>query len=291
MSELADALENAHEEVEEQFEDHFSPDDEPEEVAEGKTEEPEAKTEPPEPEKKGGDLNKALKQERWQRQQLAQQLKDEQTKREQMERAWQNIQARIQAENAPKAPDFDADPAGYLKYQQDQLAERQKQYDEMMRQQYQNAQAQHEEQRFVSTYAAVAQEFVKEQPDFGEAYQYLYQSRVAELQAMGYPPDQAAIITRNDEKMLVNNAFQNNINPAEKLYEIAKMRGFAKAPAVDPATKIQNLQKGAQAARSLSSAPGKGATGEMTLDALSQIEDQAEFDAAWNKMRKKEMGY
>lgn len=289
MSELADALENANEEVEEQFEDHFNPDDEPGDVPK---EVPEPKAEEtPKPEDKPGDLNKALKQERWLRKQEAVKAKEAFERAERLERTFQQIVQRQNQPPAPQAPDFDQDPAGYLKHQQEQLAERQKQYDEMMRQQYHNAQAQHEEQRFVSAYAQVAQEYVKEQPDFGEAYKYLYESRVAELTAMGYPPDQAAVITRNDEKMLVGNAFQNNINPAEKLYEIARMRGYKGAQQPDPAEKMQSLQKGTQAARSLSSVQGKGAAGALTLDALSQIEDPAEFDAAWNKMRMKEMGY
>lgn len=139
-------------------------------------------------------------------------------------------------------------------------------------------------QQVMEQYATKAREFATEAPDFQQAYQHLIRSRVEELQALGYQPQQAVNQARQEELTIAVNAMSQGANPAERLYNVAKMRGYqqqteaapaptAQQPAPAPAPRV-DPQKRAQVAKSLSTAPGAPSTAPASADLANMNEDE-----------------
>jgi len=142
----------------------------------------------------------------------------------------------------------------------------------------------HEGQRraLLTQYETSAREYEAEQPDFRAAYDHLVSSRVAELREMGHDAATAQEIAQNNELAIVNLAFSQGANPAERLYKLAKLRGYtpkkADAPKDTAQQKLATVEKGQQASKSLSQAAGS-ATKTNSLQALADMSDD-EFDKA-----------
>ncbi len=184
--------------------------------------------------------------------------------------------------NAPKPPDVDQDPVEFLKYTAKDIAEV-KQWREQQEQQRQHAEAQ---QQFIGAYKASAEEFTSKTPEFKDAYKYLIQSRDQELATLGYmDPRQRHEMIVQDEAQIVALAMQNGANPAERLYEVAKMRGFKKAEPKNDAQKLDTIQRGQQAAKSLGAVSG-GAEGELTLTQIAEMSEDEIAKVDPEKLRK-----
>lgn len=198
---------------------------------------------------------------------------------------------KAQTEQKPVEIDPDQDPVAALKQERE------------LRQQKEAAEQQQREQqefnsRFVNAYASAAREYAKEQTDFPDAYKHLYQTRVDQLEAIGYDHASAVKLAENEERNIVWKAMNDGVNPAERLYALSQKMGYAKAaPKEEPkpeakaepdpeATaklmgKLDTIEKGVKAASSLSSAPG----GAEPPPSLKSILDMDEEDLA--KMDKK----
>lgn len=141
-----------------------------------------------------------------------------------------------------------------------------------------------EQKVFVDKYRAACDEFEGTTPDFKDAYNFLLNSRAAELKAIGYDTPQAlhqALIA--DEMAIAQMAFERGKSPAEMLYNLANQRGYKKEPAADAkstaAEKLETIERGQAANKSLSSAGGSSGDPEMTAEAL--IAMSAEDFEAW----------
>lgn len=161
-------------------------------------------------------------------------------------------------------------------------------------------QQQHQMQQFTNAYASRAQEFAKETPDFKDAYKFVVDSRVRELQAIGYDATTAAQMAQNDELNIAGKAFQDGKNPAQVLYTLAEARGYKKAdpaaaaapngsgaPPPDPMarleSKLDTIAKGQAAGKSLGGSGG--APGEsLTLESLAGMSD-TEFAELEGRMK------
>lgn len=225
--------------------------------------------------------------------------KEMEEKMRNMETAFNRFQEKLKTPDV-EPPSYDENPLEALKFQQQQIAERQKAHEDYLRQQ---AQAQEFEQRrnqFVNAYRQKASEFASEKQDWNDAYEYMKMSRYQDLVALGYNDDQE-ILNRmlEDEASMVAKAFQDGVNPAERLYKLAETRGYranSKQTAdsenakslEDAKRKIETAQKGVQASRSLSDASARpGNEGPMTLERLGQIAtdlDDNEFGKLFDKM-------
>lgn len=129
---------------------------------------------------------------------------------------------------------------------------------------------------FVAQYQAEANKFEASTPDFREAYNFLLQSRAKELVAIGYDnPKEIADALQADELAIAQRAFQLGKSPAEMLYSLAKERGYAKKAPADtkpPAVeKLEKIEQGQAANKSLSSTGGGAGEGEMTADMLIKM--------------------
>jgi hypothetical protein len=149
-------------------------------------------------------------------------------------------------------------------------------------------------------------DFVRDRPDFLDAYQHARQARLGELVALGYTPQEALGITFDNELEVIRNAYANGRNPAEIIYSYAAQHGYRGVRAVGPAhdrgggsmdrgpvpseaEKIAIAARGQAASKSLSAAAG-GSTGTLTLEALAGMSDEEFAEATkgdrWHKLLK-----
>lgn len=144
-------------------------------------------------------------------------------------------------------------------------------------------QEQTQHRQVLSSYASDVQRFKAETPDFDDAYKFVVNGYFAEAQAMGLPnPVEAA---QAHELQIVMNALQRGVSPAEALFSVAKARGFQSKPKEDEkrpaAEKLDTIEKGQAANKSLSQAGGQPGGEEMTAEQLLKM-PLDEFEA-WTK--------
>ena len=130
------------------------------------------------------------------------------------------------------------------------------------------------------TYSAQADAFSRDEPTFQEAYNWLVQSRLTELSAAGYDEATSHNLIQAEEQGIVANAFRDGANAAERIFGLAKARGFAPVKKEDPEEtteeKLDRLEKGQKASKSLSKARG-GAAKRTKLKDIADMTDE-EFE-------------
>lgn len=151
--------------------------------------------------------------------------------------------------------------------------------EQMLRQQLENNQRQHQEAAVINSYRQSAAVFAQENPDFNDAYSHFINSRRQELQAMGYAPNEAQNILQQEEFAAAIRAMQNETNPAAMIYEAAKVRGYKKAEPQN-SDKMKTIEKGVQASRVSGGSP---IAGNVTLESLAEMSDE-EFSKNWDKL-------
>ena len=245
---------------------------------------PEPEPEPaPEPKEETTDQSfvplTALKQERLERQALAQQLLEREkslavltSRLDTLQEVWQ-----------PKtpAPDYETDPIGAINHKLEQTA---KGYEELQRAEQtrvamDNERAKIEHVRSVGK--TQADQFAEKTPDFYDAYNSLLVAKDAELQAMGYTDQaQRSAFVREYEVSIIGKAVSEGANAAERLYSLARSLGYAvKQPAGDAAkAKLDNIAAGQSAGKSLGAASGSAPPAKITLPDLGKMTDE-EFEA------------
>lgn len=216
--------------------------------------------------------------------------KEMQTKVTNLERTFQAVLEKLSSpQQQQQPPSFDEDPIGALQHNQQVL-------NQHVAQQYQNQQQQAEQQQrnnqlqdFAYKCQQSVREFSKTNTDYLDAYKFLSESRVNEHVAVGYTQEQARQLILEDEMAVASKAYMDGVNPAERIYGLAKMRGFQSTAAGQPQGKMSALQKGMQASKSLSGAGGKASSGGLTLESLAQMSPD-ELDQAlskdWDKIMK-----
>jgi hypothetical protein len=94
-------------------------------------------------------------------------------------------------------------------------------------------------------------------PEFGQAYAHACADRDAELAELGYAdPALRRQIVQAEETEIVGRALAEGVNPAERIYKLARRRGYRGAGEVDARAKLESLARGQAAARSLSGMGG-----------------------------------
>ena len=188
------------------------------------------------------------------------------------------------AEKSAEKPDRASDPLAYL----DWLDEKVSTYE-----QAENARTEQQKQQEttrkeileLSQYGAQSEaEFKEEQPDYDAAAQYYAQSRIAELERIyAIPTAQAQNVLQNELVTAMRQARQTGANPAQAIYEAAKLRGYS--PKSDKAEKtLKQMGEGRKMSPSMPQG-GKGKSAELTVEALMKL-DGDEFTKAWEKAEK-----
>lgn len=149
-------------------------------------------------------------------------------------------------------------------------------------------QQQLKDSQFVSKYQASMEAYVQDNPEMNPqdpngAYRFLFDHRTRELAATGLSGAELVEAVRNDERAIVERAWNDGKSPGEVLYEIAKMRGYKRN---NQASKIDNLDKGLKASKSLGSTGSSPDMDIFDMKNISELPDK-EFNALWSKYEKK----
>jgi hypothetical protein len=235
----------------------------------------------------------AMHEERERRKQIEAELRDTKIRMQRMEEIWHKMQTQAQGQNQPaiEIPDYEQDPMGHLRVKQALQEQYLQQQAEYLQQQYQRAQLEYQKKQLLQKYATDAQIFKQQTPDFLDAYKFLFESRKKEYLAARFSLDKTNELIEEDELAIAINAYEQNVNPAEIIYAIAKERGYRPAAQQQTQTtntqataeqKIAQVQKGLQASKSLSYAGGKTQT-PLSLEALAEMDDES-FDKFWDKV-------
>lgn len=193
-------------------------------------------------------------------------------------------------DNAPKVPPTpEEDIFGAVKAIGETVAQQQKRQEDADA----ATKAANDRTTFVNEYKADAAEFEKTAPDYRKAYDFLLNSRAADLRAIGYDtPEALHNALTADEFAIAEMAKAKGKSPAAMLYDLAKARGYklaaAPAPAdADPdakpaegsaAERLAAIERGQQANKSLSDLGGEAPGGAMTAAQLIAM-PMAEFEA------------
>lgn len=143
----------------------------------------------------------------------------------------------------------------------------------------------------VQRYVALAAEFSRKQPDFQEAYDWLARQRDEELREMGlYDPAQRMAEIRREEMWLAEQAMGAGANPAERIYAVAKLRGYqAKKGTPNGADRLTAIERGQAAAKSLGGTAGGEAPAKGTPQWLLTASED-EFDKYFERVMRKAYG-
>lgn len=189
----------------------------------------------------------------------------------------------------PQLPDLNADPVANLDTRTMTAEQKIAAFEQRENERAQQAEVARQEQAVIATYKAQANEFAKAEPAFADAYRYLTQHRIAELQMMGYDEAQAQHIAEQNEFAVALSALQRGQNPAEIFFKAAQHRGWAPKAAqqqANGAARVQTMQAAAKAATSVGGGGG-AATAPLTLESVSRMTDEemdAMTPAQWRKV-------
>jgi hypothetical protein len=228
--------------------------------------------------------------------------------KEQFARADERLRMLFQAQEQTKnfaqeqtkdlPPDKTQDPLGFMEWQQTQI----ERLANDQRAQQQSYQQQAQLNAVDTAYKQAWGTFANKTPDALDAYQHFVTVTAGYLEMQGVPQDRINALVENEERKITVAAMQRGVSPAELIYEKAKAFGFQPKPIVtqqqknDEATQkaeadIERRQKGAAAAKSLSTAGGtRGGQSVTALDLASMSDDEfAEVraklgDKAFNKI-------
>lgn len=217
----------------------------------------------------------AFHEERERRKELQQQLR---ARDEAQARLSERLDRLNEVILAPRQELQDADP---LEIMAREVLELKKSREDERQQALKEAETRKSQTEFYNRYAASAESFAKDQPDFKPAYDFLLNSRAEELRMMGIPQAEIGRALANDEYYIVQNAYQSEKNPAQVLYELAKARGYKSEQG---ASRLERLDKGLKA-KSLGSGGGKPDGGGFDIANLATMSDE-EFEQTWKQFEK-----
>tara|TARA_Y100000310_G_C20652944_1_gene800467 strand:- start:534 stop:1619 length:1086 start_codon:yes stop_codon:yes gene_type:complete len=256
-----------------------------------------------------------LLEERKARQEAQKDAQDVKERMARMEGSFATIMGGLKPQADPEVPevepepDYEEDPAQWLRWSQEQTAAK---VDALTTKQWEGEQrgAQAgQQQEFYNAIQNAEQTYSIEHPDYPQALAHIQRFRMGQFMAMGMPQEQAQQALLGDTLFTADNAFRAGKNPAAVMYEMAQMVGYVPggAPPTDPTpppaeqtpapvaaveepaaetaeTQVERLQKGAEASSAM--AGGGGAeVDNVTLESLSMLEGE-EFDQAWERARR-----
>ena len=157
------------------------------------------------------------------------------------------------------APDKDTDPIGYFEHENNQLRNELNQIKDTTGQLTEAQQQAQNTQQLVSTYQAHAAAFAQTTPDFQQAYQHVRDDRARYYAALGYSPERIGQQVNADELAIAQEALTEGVNPAERIYALAKVTGYTAPSATaqeDPNARLQAQAQMQEANKSLSQVSG-----------------------------------
>jgi hypothetical protein len=170
-----------------------------------------------------------------------------------------------------KPPDANEDPVGAITHETRQTREEVAAL-RREREEEKKASATRDQQAEIERHwSTAAQSFAQKQADFPQAYEHLFKTAMEEFQET-YDERTAGQLVQGYWRDIVLQSQKDGINPAERMYNIAKRRGYRSAKAED---KLDTIVNGSKATSPLS-ASGK-APSRLTAESIAEMK-QEEFD-------------
>lgn len=275
------------------LEDNSSTDEEPIKVEREEVKE-EAPVEQKEVKKERMVPYDSLHEERMKRQELAKKLNEGEQKISTLEQNFQRVLSTLNKAKEEAAPRFEDDPIEFLKHKNQLLEEKISKLSERDEKFEQTNKQNSSYQNFINKYREDANQYAENVPDFMEAYKFAQAERIKEYKELGYNTSQANQMLLEDELMIANKAYEDGVNPAERLYKYAKFKGYQGKQTKNDNSNLSKLQKMERSVNeniSLSNVQGKVSKPEMTLEEISHLDDDQleEFisnDKNWQKLSK-----
>lgn len=187
----------------------------------------------------------------------------------------------------PQVPDFESDPAGHLKHQLEVLGSAIGQI--RQQEQWRQQQAQQEAALQQAEQAVVGQEraFVDKNPDYYDAVDFMRDKIKRRFETLGIPKESLDAAVAQDMRQFALKALQAGANPAEKVFQLAKVEGYNGRADANSA-KLSTIARGVAASRGArSSAPAS--SGGPSLEEAAKM-PYGEFlrkfgsEASWAKL-------
>lgn len=224
-------------------------------------------------------------------------LHAEREKRKALEAEIEKLRKAQEAANVKplEVPDPILEPERFKQFQIEQIKAQQ---EAIQRMEQQRIQEQTYAQR-MQTAAQLETQFAQATPDYGDAVKFLVESRERELSLMGHNPDMVRQVLAQEANAIFDQGMAIGKNPAQIMYEFAKMRGWSgqqatPSPATQPqAQQIEALARAQRNTGSLATAGGPANTGEITVEQLSRMSEselRAMPKAKRDELMRKAMG-
>ena len=235
----------------------------------------------------------AMHEERMRRKEIQQELQEIRNRNQSLEQNFQRVMERVNQSQQPRPPTFDEDPLNALRFENERIKQHLHQQQLIEQRRAEEANFFSRQQQFVNRYQQDAMDFAAANaPDFKEAYNFLTQSRLNEYKEAGYSSQQANQLLIEDEMAIASKAYSDQVNPAERIYKLAKARGYKQAPPEQKPEdkklenieqKLDQIEKGVKASKTLNNVGGKRDFSQMTLDQVSQLSEDELDEFVSNK--------
>jgi hypothetical protein len=172
------------------------------------------------------------------------------------------------AVQAQAIPNYDEDPAAYLRWQNDQILE-DRRVEKAQRERDETGRTQElQVQRLGQAIRQGIDQFAANTPDYNDAAKFIIESRVKELGIMGIK-DQAEVtnIVRQEGLQVGAWALERGKSPGELIYELAKAKGYRRTQAESVQNEIKDSSTPNPRPKSLSSIGGSPSGSKESLQA------------------------
>jgi hypothetical protein len=202
--------------------------------------------------------------------------------------AWaQQQELQRQAEQAQRQqqqqqpPDYDEDPAEYLRWQNEQLGRQLHDIRSWAQQRQQQEWQAQQEAQLAQQVQSDESRFRREAPDYDDAVNFLKQNRDRELKTWGIRDRAQRENTIQQEIMfLVQSALNQGVSPAQAAYDTAQRHGYGRH--TDDYRRAERFDRELRDTRR-QKRPAKAGRRDVSLEQLADLDGES-FDRAWAKM-------
>lgn len=174
-------------------------------------------------------------------------------------------------------PDYDENPAEYLRIRQERMEKQQDKMSENLSEYDKQREQQAQMQQIGTAISADEQRFVKEKPDYNNALQFVRDREMQRIKMAGYDDTQAMQALSQMEFQIGAQMINQQQSPAEYIYNMAKWYGYKNEASAAAEEKIDQLEDGMKASKTL------GSGGAPNLEDIEKL-PMSEFDTAMREM-------
>jgi hypothetical protein len=131
------------------------------------------------------------------------------------------------------------------------------------------------------------EDFALDHPDYHAAASFYRKARVEELEEAGYAGRNLDRKLADDLYGVVRMAMESGQDPAERVYALAKRRGFTPGSKSPAEKKLETVQRAQESGLRPQGRPASG--GQLSWEDVAKL-DGAARDKAWAKLRERERG-